>query len=120
MKNEGIYTRDASKPDGEACNADNTLKDASEIEWFHSPSQITATWSTQKRVRGDNEESTNEDDTDELPKPKRKVNAEYFRARSATNCGQNDKNFCRIQTPLNPTTIFGRFNFAWPEERPSI
>ena len=21
---------------------------------------------------------------------------------------------------MNPTTIFGRFNFAWPEERPSI
>jgi len=70
--------RDASKPDGEACNADNTLKDASEIEWFHSPSQITATWSTQKQVRGDNEESTNEDDANDLPKPKRKVNAEYL------------------------------------------
>src|SRR5882724_8948906 len=26
----------------------------------------------------------------------------------------------RIQTPVNPTTIFGRFNFAWPEEWPSI
>jgi len=31
LKNEGIYTRDASKPNGEASNPDNTLKDASEI-----------------------------------------------------------------------------------------
>ena len=29
--------KDITKPDGEACNADGTLKDASEIEWYSSP-----------------------------------------------------------------------------------
>lgn len=31
-------TKDQSKPDGEAVNADGTLKPADEIEWLHSPS----------------------------------------------------------------------------------
>lgn len=30
---------DTTKPIGEACNADGTLKDASEISWLHSPSE---------------------------------------------------------------------------------
>ena len=29
-----------SKLDGEACNADGTLKDAMEIEWVNSPSDL--------------------------------------------------------------------------------
>ena len=31
--------KDASKPDGEAVNDDGTLKDASQMDWPHSPSQ---------------------------------------------------------------------------------
>ena len=31
--------KDASKPDGEACRADGTLKDADEMEWPNSPSE---------------------------------------------------------------------------------
>jgi hypothetical protein len=34
-----MHLKDASKPDGEACGDDGTLKDASEIKWVHSPSQ---------------------------------------------------------------------------------
>ena len=34
---ERIY-KDYSKPDGEACRDDGTLKDASEMEWPNSPS----------------------------------------------------------------------------------
>jgi hypothetical protein len=34
---EQIY-KDCSKPDGEACRDDGTLKDASELEWPDSPS----------------------------------------------------------------------------------
>jgi hypothetical protein len=64
--------RDASKPSGEACNADNTLKDASEIEWIHSPSQA-AIQNDRKRGHCTDDESGSED---ELPKPKRKVGAE--------------------------------------------
>src|SRR5882724_7538126 len=78
----GIYTSNVSKPHGEACNQNNTLKDVMEIEWVHSPSQTMATSSmshyhhvlTQKRVHGDNEETTCEDDTNMHPKRKRKVN----------------------------------------------
>ena len=29
--------KDITKPNGEACNADGTLKDASKIIWVHSP-----------------------------------------------------------------------------------
>jgi hypothetical protein len=35
----GTYLKDASKPDGDACREDGTLKDASEMEWPNSPSQ---------------------------------------------------------------------------------
>ena len=57
-----------------------------EIEWVHSPSQTMATSSTphyhhvltQKQACGDNQETTDEDDSDEHPKYKRKVNAAYL------------------------------------------
>jgi len=32
--------KDTSKPDGEACNPDGTLKDSKEIEWLNSPSDL--------------------------------------------------------------------------------
>ena len=67
-----------SKPFGEACNADNTLKDASEMDWVHSPSQSVAAGSIQKRAH-DGDESSGEDDADELPKAKRKVNADTYK-----------------------------------------
>jgi hypothetical protein len=31
------YEKDITKPDGDACNEDGTLKDASELEWPDSP-----------------------------------------------------------------------------------
>ena len=31
--------QDRNMPDGDACRPDRTLKDASEMEWLHSPSQ---------------------------------------------------------------------------------
>ena len=33
-----MFLRDASKPEGEACNPDGTLKDADKMEWLNSPS----------------------------------------------------------------------------------
>ena len=33
------YLKDFSKPDGDACREDGTLKDASEMEWPNSPSE---------------------------------------------------------------------------------
>src|SRR5882724_5521690 len=76
------FQHNVSKPHGEACNQNNTLKDSTEIEWVHSPSQTMATSSmshyhhalTQKRAHGDNEVTTDEDDTNMHPKLKRKVN----------------------------------------------
>ena len=35
-----LYLKDTSKPEGEACNLDGTLKDASQIEWVNSPSDV--------------------------------------------------------------------------------
>jgi hypothetical protein len=34
----GTHFKDTSKPDGDACREDGTLKEASEIDWAHSPS----------------------------------------------------------------------------------
>ena len=45
--------KDITKPDGEACNADGTLKDASEIEWLHSPGSKSPPVSLSKRARND-------------------------------------------------------------------
>ena len=44
--------QDTTKPFGEACNADGTLKDATEISWLNSPSDETRpTPSFSKRAR---------------------------------------------------------------------
>ena len=37
-----MFLKDASKPEGEACNPDGTLKDADKIEWLNSPSDEAA------------------------------------------------------------------------------
>ena len=34
-----MHLKDASKPNGEACGDDRTLKDTSEMEWVHFPLQ---------------------------------------------------------------------------------
>jgi hypothetical protein len=34
------FLKDASKPEGEACNPDGTLKDADKMEWLNSPSDL--------------------------------------------------------------------------------
>ena len=31
-----MHFKDVEKPDGEACNADGTLKDANEMQWLNS------------------------------------------------------------------------------------
>jgi hypothetical protein len=36
---EKKHLKDSTKPDGEACNTDGTLKDASELQWPDSPTQ---------------------------------------------------------------------------------
>ena len=48
--------KDASKPDGEACNKDGTLKDAEELEWPDSPTETTGN-------KGDGSEDGNEQDS---------------------------------------------------------
>ena len=37
------YMRDVTKPVGDACRDDGTLKDADELEWPDSPSELVAT-----------------------------------------------------------------------------
>ena len=66
-EDEATYLKDASKPDGEACRDDGTLKDAHEIEWLHSPSQSHPIIRGEKRKQdGDDSDSM----IDELPKSK--------------------------------------------------
>lgn len=64
------HLKDVSKPDGEACNDDGTLKDASEIEWAHSPSQSHPgpVLYGEKRKRNDSVTDGDVDDIDVLPK----------------------------------------------------
>jgi len=66
-------------PDGEACRPDGTLKDAHEIEWLHSPSDLNACnlreeqSSLKRKLSGDEDSSDNEDGG--LPKAKVTHNA---------------------------------------------
>jgi hypothetical protein len=77
---ESVYTRDASKPwEGEACNEDYTLKDASEIVWVHSPSQTAVVLSGGFDSEGAGDEGSGNgvderpDEVEEREKTKRKV-----------------------------------------------
>lgn len=56
--------KDTSKPDGDACRPDGKLKEASEMEWLHSPSEHNET-----RLRRRLSISSESDD-DVLPKAK--------------------------------------------------
>ena len=54
---------------GDAVNSDGTLKDASEIRWVHSPSELTPP-PLEKRVL-ENENDDGDSDGDLLPKRRR-------------------------------------------------
>jgi hypothetical protein len=55
--------KDSSKPDGEACNEDGTLKDAEEMEWPNSPTDLATTTIQMHTGEVDsNEEDGSEDD----------------------------------------------------------
>jgi len=62
------YLKDASKPDGEACCDDGTLKDASEMEWAHSPSQSHPVLHGEKWKWSDGVSDGDVDDINVLPK----------------------------------------------------
>ena len=52
--------KDVAKPNGEACNTDGTLKDAQDIEWQNSPSELTPPpCLVMKQVLDDNEDRAN-------------------------------------------------------------
>lgn len=57
FKGQKSVQKDVTKPDGEACNNDGTLKDASEITWLHSPGSSPV--SSSKRGHND---SSDEDE----------------------------------------------------------
>jgi hypothetical protein len=68
---EATQLKDASKPVGEACRDDGTLKDASEIEWLYSlsdPSQSHLVIHGKKRKWNDSISDEDVDDIDVLPK----------------------------------------------------
>lgn len=48
--------KDITKPDGEACNEDGTLKDASEMEWLNSPGSNSSPIPFSKRAHNDSDE----------------------------------------------------------------
>ena len=43
-------------PDGEACNADGSLKDAAKITWLHSPGSKSSPLPFSKRAHSDSDE----------------------------------------------------------------
>jgi hypothetical protein len=63
--------KDNSKPDGDTCRPDGTLKEASEMEWPHSPSDLDAReqGSSLKRKLPINEDDS-DDEENGLPKAK--------------------------------------------------
>jgi hypothetical protein len=79
-RGERIY-KDYSKPDGEACRDDGTLKDASELEWPNSPSDSNPynlnpgeeNVILKRKPLGDEDDSGYEND--ELPKVKVSCNS---------------------------------------------
>jgi len=55
-----VLSKDTSKPDGEACNPDGTLKDAEEITWLHSPSDpVPPPFENHNKHRLDDEPNNN-------------------------------------------------------------
>ena len=48
--------KDITKPNGEACNINGLLKDASEITWLHSPGARSPSISLLKRTHTDSDE----------------------------------------------------------------
>lgn len=81
MQGEGSRTRvakDQTKPDGDACRADGTLKDASEMQWPNSPSDSTreqregSPANLKRRLPIDDAES------DDEKRPKAKVTHQYL------------------------------------------
>jgi hypothetical protein len=63
-----MHLKDASKPNGEACGDNGTLKDASEMEWVHSPSQSRPVLQGKKQKRTDNASDSDVNSIDVLPK----------------------------------------------------
>ena len=54
------HQKDITKPDGEACNTNGTLRDASEMVWLYSPSADSPSFSFSKRTH------SNASDKDEV------------------------------------------------------
>lgn len=77
------HLKDVSKPDGEACCDDGTLKDASEMEWVHSPTQSDTVPHGEKRKQTDSAPDGDVDDIDVLPKTK--VSVSQFRSSKVTS-----------------------------------
>ena len=48
--------KDITQPDGKVCNADGTLKDASEITWLHSPGSKLSPAPFSKHAHNDSDE----------------------------------------------------------------
>ena len=75
MRIDTFFSRDPQAV-GEACNPDGTLKDASENEWLHSPSDMDTNKSLKRipdeeETEGDNESGSVGAAASGHPKPKR-------------------------------------------------
>jgi len=61
-------------PEGDACQPDGTLKDASEMEWLHSPSDLNPPESRESSIglkrKLANDEGDSSDENGDLPKTK--------------------------------------------------
>jgi hypothetical protein len=70
-KNQKTHLKDPTKPGGDACREDGTLKDATEMIWLNSPSEVEAFGSQDNEVYDTG--MISELDESDLPKAMSKV-----------------------------------------------
>jgi hypothetical protein len=66
-----VIFKDMTIPDGDARRPDGTLKDAREMSWLHSPSDVNKL--KRSLPRDEDESSENETDLESIAPPKSKV-----------------------------------------------
>jgi len=65
------FLKDASKPEGEACNPDGSLKDADTMEWLNSPSDLAPATSFENHDKDVPHVLDDETDTEHVKKRRR-------------------------------------------------
>ena len=96
--NKNTYVMDKSKPEGDACREDSTLKDASELDWPDSPTEYNRAI-IEDQFRNNRSERTptdepdsNNSDSESMPKPQttKKPPKKHLRQKLDTSSDDSD------------------------------